>query len=112
MALGLNDYKTMARSVETELQKINFFDECIKAFFLDSKLTEFESALKCFFESEGLSDEELDALENIEWRDLSDKFKLIAFQKCIIEGSAYKEFDTNKDNVTNISCGINTSKAA
>lgn len=76
---------------ETVSEKIKFFDENQKAFFLNIDSSEFEDSLTAHAKNNGLTDDELERLQDMKWRELPEEFKLFAFQYCIIDGDNYNQ---------------------
>ncbi len=84
-------YSNLASFVKNDPQKIKFFNQYQKAFFLDDERDEFENALKEYIKKENLSESQSDQMQDMKWEEMPDSFKLFAFQWCIKEGSAYIE---------------------
>ena len=84
-------YSNLASFVKNDGQKIKFFNQYQKAFFLDNERDEFENALTEYIKKQNLSALEAEKIQDMKWEDMPDSFKLFAFQWCIKEGSAYIE---------------------
>ena len=84
-------YSNLASFVKNDNQKIKFFDQYQKAFFLDQERTEFEDALTEYIKRENLTTDKSEEIKDMKWVDMPEGFKVFAFQQCIIEGSAYAE---------------------
>ena len=84
-------YSNLASFVKNDDQKIKFFDQYQKAFFMDSNRCEFEEALSTYIKNENLSESKVEEIQNLKWDQMPKKFKLFAYQFCIIEGSAFAE---------------------
>tara|TARA_Y100001968_G_C19387798_1_gene733849 strand:- start:484 stop:759 length:276 start_codon:yes stop_codon:yes gene_type:complete len=84
-------YSNLASFVKSDTQKIKFFNQYQKAFFLDYERDEFENALKEYIKKENLSESDSEEIQDMKWEEMPDSFKLFAFQCCITEGSAYIE---------------------
>ena len=88
-------FLNIARMSETTAEKLKFFNENQKAFFLDPDSLEFDHALRSYAEKQVNGNEKVTAfteeLESMKWLDLPEEFKLFAFQYCIIDGDVYNE---------------------
>ncbi len=95
MSERTDHFLNLARMSETDDQKIRFFDENQKAFFLDPNSLEFDNALKSYADKQEINEEKAKALteelEEMKWLELPESFKLYAFQYCILDGDVYNQ---------------------
>ena len=84
-------YLNLASFAKKDKEKIKFFDQNQKAFFLDPDATDFENALNDYVKQENIPESKFEELQDMKWEEMPDSFKIFAFQYCIIEGSAYAE---------------------
>ena len=84
-------YKNLAELATTNKGKINFFDQNQKAFFLNPDSDEWLEMLKEYAKLGNLSDEKIEEIEDMKWKEIPDSLKVFAFDYCIINGEAYQE---------------------
>ncbi len=84
-------YKELADLAKTNQDKINFFDQNQKAFFLDPESDEWFEMMIAFAKKENLEEERISELEDIKWNQMPDSLKLFAFEYCILNGASYQE---------------------
>ncbi len=86
-------YLNLARMAETIEEKVRFFDENQRAFFLDPQSMEFDHALKAYAEKLECDQIKADALveelEDMKWVEMPEAFKIFAIEYCIIDGNVY-----------------------
>ena len=84
-------YKNLAGLVKTDKDKILFFDQNQKAFFLDAESDEWFNMMIAYAKKENLEDEKIADLEDMKWNEMPDSLKIFAFEYCILNGLAYEE---------------------
>ena len=84
-------YKNLAGLVKTDKDKILFFDQNQKAFFLDPESDEWFNMMIEYARKENLEEEKIVELEELKWKEMPDSLKLFAFDYCILHGSTYEE---------------------
>ena len=84
-------YKNLAGLVKTDKDKILFFDQNQKAFFLDPESDEWFNMMIEYAKNENLEEEKIADLEDMKWNEMPDSLKLFAFDYCILNGSVYEE---------------------
>ncbi len=86
-------FSNLARMAKTDEDKIVFFNENQRAFFLDPDALEFGDAIKKYCENCADGEEEVqklsNKLEDMKWLEMPDPFKIFAFNFCILEGGIY-----------------------
>ena len=84
-------YKNLAGLVKTDKDKILFFDQNQKAFFLDPESDEWFNMMIEYAKNENLEEEKIADLEDMKWNEMPDSLKLFAFDYCILNGSVYED---------------------
>ena len=84
-------YKNLAGLVKTDKDKILFFDQNQKAFFLDPESDEWFNMMIDYAKNENLEEEKIADLEDMKWNEMPDSLKQFAFDYCILNGSVYED---------------------
>ena len=84
-------YKNLAMLVNTSKDKIKFFDQNQKAFFLDPNSDEWFDMMIAYAKKKNLDEEKIAQLEDLKWSQMPDDLKLFAFDYCISNGAIYEE---------------------
>ena len=84
-------YKNLAGLVKTDKDKILFFDQNQKAFFLDPESDEWFNMMIQYAKNENLEEEKIADLEDMKWNEMPDSLKQFAFDYCILNGSVYED---------------------
>ena len=84
-------YKNLADLVKTDKDKILFFDQNQKAFFLDAESDEWFNMMIEYAKNENLEEEKIADLEDMKWNEMPDSLKQFAFDYCILNGSVYED---------------------
>ena len=71
-------YKNLASFVESDKDKILFFDQNQKAFFLDPESDEWFNMMIEYAKNENLEEEKIADLEDMMWNDMPDSLKVFA----------------------------------
>ena len=82
-------YKQLSRKVVTTEDRINFFNQHQKAFYLDSFSSSWANMMQAYEVKENLSSDELNKLEEMQWQDMPDSLKLFAYDFCIKNGFCF-----------------------
>ena len=83
-------YKNLSMLVNTPKDKIRFFDQNQKAFFLDHSSDNWLYMMRDFAKLQNLTMEQVSQIEDFKWIEMPEKLKLFAFDYCILNGSIYK----------------------
>ena len=84
-------YKNLAESANSDEDKILFFDQNQKAFFLDPESDEWFNMMIAYAKKEKLEEDKIAELEDLKWIEMPDSLKLFSFYYCIVNGISYKE---------------------
>ena len=82
-------YKKISREVVTNADKINFFNQNQKAFYLDTFSSSWTIMMEEYETQENLSTEDLNKLEEMQWLDMPESLKLFAYDYCIKNGFCF-----------------------
>tara|TARA_B100000965_G_scaffold264355_1_gene223217 strand:+ start:260 stop:568 length:309 start_codon:yes stop_codon:yes gene_type:complete len=82
-------YKKLSRGVITESDKINFFNQNQKAFYLDNFSSSWSNMMEAYEKKENLSSNQLNDIEEMQWQDMPEKLKLFAYDFCIKNGFCF-----------------------
>ena len=86
-------YKHLSKKVLNEEDKINFFDQNQKAFYLDIYSDSWSSMMAAYAKEECLSSEQLNKIEEMKWKDMPRALKKFAYDFCIQTGFIYTGVD-------------------
>ena len=86
MTSDIEYYKQLSKKVSTNQEKINFFDQNQKAFYVDIYSDSWSKMMEEYAKSENLSSEQLNTIEEMKWIDMPDVLKLFAYDFCILNG--------------------------
>tara|TARA_B100001250_G_C19797308_1_gene789379 strand:- start:650 stop:934 length:285 start_codon:yes stop_codon:yes gene_type:complete len=89
MTSDIEYYKKLSREVRSQEDKINFFDQNQKAFYLDIYSDSWSKMLEAYAREEHLSSEQLNEIEEMKWKDMPDVVKIFAYDFCIINGFVF-----------------------
>ena len=82
-------YKKLSRDVRSKKDKINFFDQYQKAFYVDSYSDSWSKMIDAYVEVEKLSSEQLNEIEEMKWIEMPQSLKIFAYDFCILNGFVF-----------------------
>ncbi len=86
MTSDIEYYKQLSKQVSTKQDKINFFDQNQKAFYLDIYSDSWSKMMEEYAKTENLSSEQLNKIEEMKWIEMPKVLKLFAYDFCILNG--------------------------
>ena len=89
MSSEIEYYKKLSKEVSCQEDKINFFDQNQKAFYVDIYSDCWSKMMEEYAKSENLSSEQLNTIEEMKWIDMPDVLKLFAYDFCILNGFVF-----------------------
>ena len=89
MASDIEYYKQLSKKVSTKQDKINFFDQNQKAFYLDIYSDSWSRMMEEYAKAENLSSEQLNKIEEMKWIEMPEVLKLFAYDFCILNGFVF-----------------------
>tara|TARA_Y100001968_G_scaffold10215_1_gene8562 strand:+ start:241 stop:525 length:285 start_codon:yes stop_codon:yes gene_type:complete len=79
-------FKQLSRKVITNQDKINFFDQNQKAFYIDIYSDNWSKMMESYAKKNNLSAEQLNMLEEMKWIEMPEDLKIFAYNFCILNG--------------------------
>ena len=89
MSSEIEYYKKLSKEVGSQKDKINFFDQNQKAFYLDIYSDSWSKMMESYAKVENLSSEQLNAIEEMKWKEMPELLKIFAFDFCILNGFVF-----------------------
>ena len=89
MTSDIEYYKQLSKKVSTNHDKIKFFDQNQKAFYVDIYSDSWSKMMEEYAKSENLSSEQLNKIEEMKWIDMPEVLKLFAYDFCILNGFVF-----------------------
>ena len=86
MPSNIEHYKNLSKDVLTHQDKIKFFDQNQKAFYLDIYSDSWSMMMQAYAKEENLSSEQLNEIEEMKWKEMPEMLKLFAYDFCILNG--------------------------
>ena len=89
MPSDIERFKTLSKDVNSKADKINFFDQYQKAFYVDIYSDSLSRMMEAYAKVENLSSEQLNEIEEMKWQQMPDDLKIFAYDFCILNGFVY-----------------------
>ncbi len=89
MTSDIEYYKQLSKKVSTKRDKINFFNQNQKAFYVDIYSDSWSKMMEEYAKAENLSSEQLNMIEEMKWLDMPEVLKLFAYDFCILNGFVF-----------------------
>ena len=89
MTSEIEYYKQLSKKVRTKQDKINFFDQNQKAFYVDIYSDIWSKMMEEYAKADNLSSEQLNKIEEMKWNDIPSALKLFAYDFCILNGFVF-----------------------
>ena len=86
MTSDIEYYKQLSKKVSTKQDKIIFFDQNQKAFYVDIYSDSWSKMMLEYAKSENLSSEQLNEIEEMKWKEMPKVLKIFAYDFCILNG--------------------------
>ena len=84
-----DSYKQLSKKVSTKQDKINFFDQNQKAFYVDNFSDSWSKMMDEYAKAEDLCSEQLNKIEGMKWIEIPEDLKLFAYDFCILNGFVF-----------------------
>ena len=91
MTSEIEYYKQLSKKVSTKQDKINFFDQNQKAFFLPPSSDNWLKMMKQYALTEHLTDEQVNEIEDLKWTQIPLTLKIYAFDYFILHSCDYQK---------------------
>ena len=89
MTSDIEYYKQLSKKVSTKQDKINFFDQNQKAFYVDIYSDSWSKMMEAYSKVENLSSEQLNEIEEMKWKEMPEVLKIFAYDFCILNGFVF-----------------------
>jgi hypothetical protein len=89
MKSDIEYYKQLSKKVSTEQDKINFFDQNQRAFYIDIYSDNWSKMMEAYAKTENLSSEQLNKIEEMKWNEIPEGLKIFAYDFCILNGFVF-----------------------
>tara|TARA_B100000700_G_scaffold263807_1_gene301155 strand:+ start:580 stop:864 length:285 start_codon:yes stop_codon:yes gene_type:complete len=89
MTSDIEYYKQLSKKVSSQQEKINFFDQNQKAFYVDIYSDSWSRMMEAYAKAENLSSEQLNEIEEMKWNQMPEALKLFAYDFCILNGFVF-----------------------
>ena len=89
MPSDIEYYKQLSKEVITKQDKINFFDDNQKAFYVDIYSDSWSKMMEAYAKAENLSSEQLNKIEELKWNEMPKFLKIFAYDFCILNGFVF-----------------------
>ena len=89
MTSNIEYFKQLSKKVITNQDKINFFDQNQRAFYVDIYSDSWSKMMESYSKTENLSSEQLNMIEEMKWREMPEDLKIFAYDFCILNGFVF-----------------------
>ena len=89
MPSDIEYYKKLSKKVSSQEEKINFFDNNQKAFYVDTYSDNWSKMMEAYAKAENLSSEQLNEIEEMKWKEMPQSLKIFAYDFCILNGFVF-----------------------
>ena len=89
MTSDIESYKQLSKKVSTEQDKIDFFDQNQRAFYVDIYSDNWSKMMEAYAKTENLSSEQLNKFEEMKWIEMPEGLKIFAYDFCILNGFVF-----------------------
>ena len=89
MPSDIEYYKKLSKKVSSQEDKINFFDQNQKAFYVDIYSDSWSRMMEEYAKAENLSSEQLNEIEEMKWKEMPEMLKIFAYDFCILNGFVF-----------------------
>lgn len=89
MTSDIEYYKQLSKKVSTEQDKIDFFDQNQRAFYVDIYSDTWSKMMEAYAKTENLSSEQLNKIEEMKWNEMPENLKIFAYDFCILNGFVF-----------------------
>ena len=89
MISDIEYYKQLSKKVSTKTDKINFFDQNQKAFYLDIYSDSWSMMMDAYAKTDNLRSEQLNKIEEMKWNEMPIDLKIFAYDFCILNGFVF-----------------------
>tara|TARA_B100000902_G_scaffold237360_1_gene224849 strand:- start:137 stop:421 length:285 start_codon:yes stop_codon:yes gene_type:complete len=89
MSSEIEYYKKLSKEISSQEDKITFFDQNQKAFYVDFYSDSWSKMMESYAKVENLSSEQLNEIEEMKWKEMPEGLKVFAYDFCILNGFVF-----------------------
>ena len=89
MTSDIEYFKQLSKKVSTNQDKIQFFDQNQKAFYVDIYSDSWSKMMEAYAKEQNLSSEQLNKIEEMKWNEMQEDLKIFAYDFCILNGFVF-----------------------
>ena len=89
MTSDIEYYKQLSKKVRNKQDKINFFDQNQKAFYVDLYSDSWSKMIEAYAKAMNLSSEQVNKVEEMKWGKMPENLKVFAYDFCILNGFVF-----------------------
>ena len=89
MTSEIEYYKNLSKEVSSQEDKINFFNQYQKAFYVDIYSNSWSKMMEAYAKAEKLSSKQLNEIEEMKWNEIPESLKIFAYDFCILNGFVF-----------------------
>ena len=89
MTSDIEYYKQLSKKVMSSKDKINFFDQNQKAFYVDIYSDSWSKMIESYAKVNNLSSDQLNTIEQMKWIEIPNDLKIFAYDFCILNGFVF-----------------------
>ena len=89
MSSEIEYYKNLSKEISSQEDKITFFDQNQKAFYVDFYSDSWSKMMESYAKVENLSSEQLNEIEEMKWKEMPEGLKVFAYDFCILNGFVF-----------------------
>tara|TARA_B100000965_G_scaffold380156_1_gene376475 strand:- start:316 stop:600 length:285 start_codon:yes stop_codon:yes gene_type:complete len=93
MSSEIEYFKKLSKDVRSQEDKIKFFDQNQKAFYLDVYSGSWSKMMEAYAKSKNLSSDKLSKIEDMKWTEIPTVLKIFAYDFCILNGFVFTGID-------------------
>ncbi len=93
MSSEIEFYKNLSKDVCSKEDKIKFFDQNQKAFYMDIYSDSWSKMIDAYAKSKNISSDKLNKIEDMKWIEIPDTLKIFAYDFCILNGFVFTGVD-------------------
>jgi len=93
MSSEIEYFKKLSKDVRSQEDKIKFFDQNQKAFYLDIYSGSWSKMMEAYAKSKNLSSDKLSKIEDMKWTEIPSVLKIFAYDFCILNGFVFTGID-------------------
>ena len=89
MTSEIEYFKQLSKKVITRQDKVNFFDQNQRAFYVDIYSDCWSKMMESYAKEYNISLEQLKLIEEMKWSEMTEELKIFAYDFCILNGFVF-----------------------